>query len=78
MDVGFHYVLRILLSWNRIRDVELRSKKVGAPHAVIYQNIIPLVAVLSAWLMIDEIPLALQIWGRAMNIAGLVIMRRGR
>ena len=53
-------------------------QKVGAPHAAIYQNVIPLVAVLSAWLMINEIPLALQIWGGAMIIAGLVVMRRGR
>ncbi len=53
-------------------------KIVGAPHAAIYQNVIPLVALASAWFMINEVPVALQIWGGAMIIAGLVVMRRSR
>ena len=53
-------------------------KKVGAPHAAVYQNVIPLVALIGAWFMIDEVPVALQLWGGASIIAGLVVMRRGR
>jgi len=53
-------------------------QKVGAPHAAIYQNVIPLVAVISAWWMIGEVPLSLQIWGGALIIAGLIVMRRSR
>lgn len=53
-------------------------QKVGAPQAAIYQNVIPLVAVVSAWWMINEVPMALQIWGGALIIAGLIVMRRSR
>lgn len=53
-------------------------QKVGAPHAAIYQNVIPLVAVVGAWWMINEVPMLLQIWGGALIIAGLVVMRRSR
>lgn len=51
-------------------------QKIGAPHAAIYQNVIPLVAVISSWWLIGEIPLSLQIWGGVLIIGGLVIMRR--
>lgn len=51
-------------------------QKIGAPHAAIYQNVIPLVAVVSSWWLIGEIPLALQLWGGGLIIGGLVIMRR--
>ena len=50
----------------------------GAPHAAIYQNIIPLVAVLGAWWMLNEIPLPLQIWGGLLIVGGLLLMRRSR
>ena len=53
-------------------------QKVGAPHASIYQNVIPLVAVVGAWLLIGEVPLSLQIWGGALIIVGLIVMRRSR
>ena len=53
-------------------------QKLGAPHAAIYQNVIPLVAVISAWWMIGETPLSFQIWGGVLIIGGLVLMRRGR
>ena len=53
-------------------------QKLGAPHAAIYQNVIPLVAVISAWWMIGETPLSFQILGGALIIGGLVLMRRGR
>jgi drug/metabolite transporter (DMT)-like permease len=53
-------------------------QKLGAPHASIYQNVIPIVAVISAWWMIGETPLPLQIWGGVLIIGGLFIMRRGR
>ena len=52
--------------------------KVGAPHAAIYQNVIPLVAVIGAWLMIGEIPTALQLCGGGLIIAGLLVMRQSR
>jgi len=53
-------------------------KKVGAPHAAVYQNVIPLVALIGAWLINNEVPVALQLWGGASIIAGLIVMRRGR
>lgn len=53
-------------------------QKVGAPHAAIYQNVIPLVAVAGAWLLIGEVPLSLQIGGGLLIIAGLIVMRRSR
>lgn len=53
-------------------------QKLGAPHASIYQNVIPFVAVISAWWMIGETPLPLQIWGGTLIIGGLLIMRRSR
>jgi drug/metabolite transporter (DMT)-like permease len=53
-------------------------QKLGAPHAAIYQNVIPLVAVVSAWWMIGETPLMFQIWGGVLIIGGLVLMRRSR
>ena len=53
-------------------------QKLGAPHAAIYQNVIPLVAVISAWWMIGETPLSFQILGGALIIGGLVLMRRSR
>lgn len=53
-------------------------QKVGAPHAAIYQNVIPLIAVIGAWILIHEVPSALQLFGGALIIAGLVVMRRSR
>ena len=53
-------------------------QKLGAPHAAIYQNVIPLVAVVGAWVLIQEIPVVLQLWGGALIIGGLIVMRRSR
>jgi len=53
-------------------------QKLGAPHAAIYQNVIPLVAVAGAWFLIQETPVALQLWGGALIIGGLIVMRKGR
>ena len=52
--------------------------KVGAPHAAIYQNVIPLVTVIGAWWMINEIPTLLQLAGGVLIIVGLIVMRRSR
>jgi drug/metabolite transporter (DMT)-like permease len=53
-------------------------QKVGAPHAAIYQNLIPLVALLGSWVLINEVPVSLQILGGILIIGGLVVMRRSR
>lgn len=50
----------------------------GAAHAAIIQNLIPVVAIMTAWLTRGEPATNPQILGGAMIVAGLVIMRRTR
>ena len=52
-------------------------KILGASHASIYSNLIPLIALLLGWMCLNEIPTALQITGGVMIICGLLVMRRG-
>lgn len=52
-------------------------KILGASHASIYGNLIPLVAMIFGWLMLGEVPTALQWIGGGMIICGLLAMRRG-
>lgn len=50
----------------------------GAAHAAGFQNLVPLVALAASWILINEVPFALQLAGGGLIIAGLLIMRRRR
>lgn len=52
-------------------------KILGASHASIYGNLIPLVAMFFGWLMLGEIPTTFQWIGGGMIVSGLLTMRRG-
>lgn len=53
-------------------------RAVGGSHASVYQNVVTLVAVVGGWIFLGEQPVAAQLFGGALTIAGLVLMRRGR
>lgn len=53
-------------------------KTLGAARAAVFQNLIPLIAVLCGWGFLGESPTAWQILGGIAIICGLLIMRRGR
>ena len=50
----------------------------GAAHASIIQNLIPLIAIVAAWISRGETATAAQLLGGALILAGLVTMRLGR
>ena len=50
----------------------------GAAHAAIIQNIVPLIAIVAAWLTRGESASVPQMFGGALILGGLVIMRIGR
>ncbi len=50
----------------------------GAAHAAIIQNLIPLVAIVAAWLSRGETATSAQLLGGTLILGGLVIMRLGR
>lgn len=50
----------------------------GAAHAAIIQNLIPVVAIIAAWITRNEPATQAQILGGALIVSGLVIMRRTR
>ncbi|MEO2028329.1 MAG: DMT family transporter [Fuerstiella sp.] len=50
----------------------------GAAHAAIIQNLIPLIAILAAWLARGESATTAQLFGGGLILGGLVIMRYGR
>ncbi len=53
-------------------------RRLGGSHASIYQNVVTLVAVLGGWLALGEPLLISQIFGGALMICGLLLMRVGR
>ena len=53
-------------------------KAIGPGHAAGFQNLVPLIAMFAAWMMIGEIPFAMQLLGGALIICGLVVMRTKR
>ncbi|MEW4487170.1 DMT family transporter [Thalassoglobus sp. JC818] len=53
-------------------------RQTGAAHASVYQNLIPVIAMLSAWMIRGETVSLSQIMGGVMIIGGLMIMRRAR
>jgi len=50
----------------------------GAAHASIIQNLIPLIAIVAAWLSRGEAITTPQLFGGALILSGLIIMRLGR
>ena len=66
-STGFAYAM-----WN------LGVKQLGASHAAVYQNLVPLVALIVSWWFLHESITSGQIVGGAMIIAGLFIARRLR
>ena len=50
----------------------------GAAHAAVIQNLIPLIAIAAAWITRGESPTWAQIFGGALILSGLVIMRLAR
>lgn len=67
LSTGLAYVL-----WNRA------IKYVGASYTAGYGNMVPLIALVSGYLMLGEPIFVLQLVGGAMIIGGLVIMQRSR
>lgn len=53
-------------------------RRAGAAHASIIQNLIPLVAIVAAWVSRGESATSAQIVGGLLIVAGLVTMRMGR
>ena len=56
----------------------LGVRHAGAAHAAIIQNLVPLIALASAWPLRGEAPTAAQLAGGALILSGLVVMRRNR
>ena len=53
-------------------------QQIGPSHAAVYQNLVPLVALIAAWFFLRETISPTQILGGAMIIFGLYITRRLR
>lgn len=53
-------------------------KHAGAAHATMFQNLSPIVAIVSAWLLLGEPLTPAQAVGGALILGGLLIMRTGR
>ncbi len=56
----------------------LGVRHAGAAHAAIIQNLIPLIAILAAWITRGESATAAQLFGGGLILGGLVTMRLGR
>jgi drug/metabolite transporter (DMT)-like permease len=64
MAIGVAYVL-----WNR------GVRRIGSSRTAAYQNLVPVVALLTAWLWLGEMPTILQIGGAAVVLGGLTLAR---
>ncbi|MFM7867248.1 MAG: DMT family transporter, partial [Planctomycetaceae bacterium] len=53
-------------------------KHAGAAHATMFQNLCPIVAIISAWLILAEPLNVAQAAGGVLILGGLIIMRSGR
>jgi drug/metabolite transporter (DMT)-like permease len=67
MAIGVAYLL-----WYR------GVQRIGSSRTAAYQNLVPVVALLVAWLWLREIPTGQQIVGAAVVLAGLTLARMGR
>ena len=50
-------------------------KTVGPSHAAGFQNLVPMIGLISSWILLGEVPFALQILGGILIITGLIVMR---
>ena len=66
-STGFAYAM-----WN------LGVKQLGASHASIFQNMVPLVALVCSWYFLGEQVTAIQLLGGALIMAGVIVVRRNR
>ena len=53
-------------------------KQLGASHTAVYNNVVPLIALIASFFFLGEKIMLGQILGGTFTIVGLVIMRRGR
>ncbi len=53
-------------------------REAGAAHAAVFQNLIPVIAMTSAWIVRGEVVTSGQVIGGTLIIGGLVMMRRAR
>ncbi len=53
-------------------------QKLGAAYSAVYQNLVPVVALIASWLLIAEIPSVAEIAGGAVIICGLLVVRKTR
>lgn len=67
MAVGLAYIL-----WNR------GVQRIGSSRTAAYQNLVPVVALLVAWIWLGERPTSLQITGAAVVLFGVSLARLGR
>jgi drug/metabolite transporter (DMT)-like permease len=66
-STGFAYAM-----WN------YGVKQIGASHAAVFQNLVPLVALICSWFFLGEYASIVQLVGGALIIAGLFVVRRNR
>lgn len=53
-------------------------REAGAAHAAVFQNLIPVIAITSAWVVRGEVVTSGQVIGGTLIIGGLIMMRRAR
>lgn len=53
-------------------------REAGAAHAAVFQNLIPVIAIVSAFLIRNESVTPVQVVGGTLIISGLIVMRRAR
>jgi drug/metabolite transporter (DMT)-like permease len=51
--------------------------QLGSARTAAYSNLIPVVALIIAWILLGEVPTPLQVGGAAIILAGIVLARRG-
>jgi drug/metabolite transporter (DMT)-like permease len=65
MAIGLAYLL-----WNR------GVRRIGSSRTAAYQNLVPVVALLVAWLWLGEVPRPLQMAGAGVVLVGITLTRR--
>ena len=53
-------------------------REAGAAHAAVFQNLIPVIAFISAWIVRGETISVSQMIGGVLIIGGLIVMRKSR
>ena len=50
-------------------------RRLGSSRTAVYSNLVPVAAILTAWVWIGEIPRALQVLGAGVILAGIAVVR---